>query len=1056
VAVTEPTDEAAGLAALERRRPDIVGLARLASVATIIEPPLLRRLRLELGGRVRAEQAGGHPAGGWHAGTEADLWFSDLAHVATAGQLTLRPAVLEVLRGQLGGPAHRATAGAARRLVVAAHREHTDMVRLEERIIWSSMIGDASDVGDAFERALATLKLHPERAAEVVRWFLQARRRLPASALAHDAGRRLLAAVAMHVDRVIAPEILAGDRFPDGLADLAPLSLPVTTVGVQVIPGGLRFVPPSDPDAGVLTLPHTRPLALEASWQDPGGDEHVAVVRADAGLAAALDGLAGRAVLRTISGQRYHVESTRSRRVVVALFGTVPGWTSLSDSEISRRVTAAHGAPEVTVQVVREPPDVYARPEILVVSDQVDLGRSGPALNAVMSGLARAVAHTGVGEGEVPAIVIDFSPLGNEVLADVMRPTLRGVEVPIWLGDTNDPEGTVAAAVGRIVANPRRLYTLDVRHALNVLQSVAVAFHVRLFHRAEVEDQQAEQALFDLPPEEDPDAPDVATATFHHVRGMCEWIFAGPVRGYLDGQDDPTQVPVEPREPQTGLLVDEMGRDYTSVGWSPSGERWASFEAYFSWFTQQWQAYARMLRDRLGAGLILNDYSVAMDDLEAARLAIGTAALPLGSDEVLPYMPYMSGGLFEPGSSHPSESRDRPREMEPPPRTVYPIERAHLPELITALAAPVLAAVEAEAAQRAARRQQQVPTTPDSIHLIVTVEPGSDSDELRWTLGNAGAELTQVVTRGGSAGLTRVVTRARGDSAEFARTLARTAFPSFPPGVIEDVSREIAAAFPAQFWSDLASVDAESGGRPMITFRSDLDVPWELAEARLPSKISLPPFLGCHAVVAQLPGRVSSLELTVGGDIAVIGPGYGGGRSSTLRGAEAEAAELVQHYGARRLPTDLGGVLGALRGDDRIGILHLTGHSVRSGDDIEPGLLLDDGSRLTSRELTYVRLASAPLVVLNTAGSTALAAAFLRAGAAAVIAAMWQVSDEAAAEFASRFYAGVLEEEVPPAEMLRRLRCGYRRGADGIGALAYRFFGHPSLVVRGDRAVPSA
>src|SRR5215472_17414193 len=92
-AVADDEIAAGVIARLARRRPDVVALARVASVAAVVEPALLRRLRLEVSGL-------GPGGGRLDAGTEADLWFSRLAHVATARQLTLGPAVAEILRRQ--------------------------------------------------------------------------------------------------------------------------------------------------------------------------------------------------------------------------------------------------------------------------------------------------------------------------------------------------------------------------------------------------------------------------------------------------------------------------------------------------------------------------------------------------------------------------------------------------------------------------------------------------------------------------------------------------------------------------------------------------------------------------------------------------------------------------------------------------------------------------------------------------------------------------------------------------------------------------------------------
>ena len=167
---------------------EVVDLARLASVASIVEPALLRRLRRRL-----------LPA--LDAGVEADLWFSSLTHVASATAWTMRAEVATLFRAQLAKPWYEQQRTAARRIVVEAHAGHSDMLRLEDTIIWESICGHDEGVERAFSRALATLDTSPEIAGDVVRWFGQAQRRLPPETLASAPAQRLSAVAGLHADR---------------------------------------------------------------------------------------------------------------------------------------------------------------------------------------------------------------------------------------------------------------------------------------------------------------------------------------------------------------------------------------------------------------------------------------------------------------------------------------------------------------------------------------------------------------------------------------------------------------------------------------------------------------------------------------------------------------------------------------------------------------------------------------------------------------------------------------------------------------------------------------
>jgi hypothetical protein len=665
---------AAALAEMAGRRPDVVALARVASVAAIVEPALLRRLRLGI-------PALAGPGWALDAGAEADLWFSRLAHVATAGQLTLRPAVAELLRDQLAEPRHGETARAARQIVMAAHAGHPDMVQLEERIIWSVVIGDTADVGRALDRALAAIRLGPDRAAEVVRWVMQARRRLPPAALRHPAGLRLLAAVAMHTDRIVPAEVLTASRFPDAVADVAPTGLPVTTVGAELLTGGIRFSLPYDqPSAAILTVPDTRPLVVEARWSDADGRARSTVIVAQPGTATALDGLAGPVVLRTLAGGRFQLRPARAREVTVAVFGGAAGGPdeSASGPELSS-IGSMVGLPDVTVRVLQEPADLYSsKPEVLVVGPGQPFAPGfGEFAAAFVRALERARAQAGTSDR--PGAIIRVRARASEASGDAHNawPDALDRQAPDLLeSDPFSTESTIASAVRGVVEHRARMYELDLPSALVMLQALALQFHVRASYGEEVGGEASERQLFDLT--EDPASPrgEPADATFQHVRALCEWIFAGPVQDYLDGREDPTQAEASAvREYETDLR-DGAGRRVYDPGWAPAGGRWPSFYEYLTWFIQQFHRYAELMRDRLAPRTLVNRYSVPVGELEACRLALGTAALPLGHDEI---------------------RERRPREAE---RALFAVERARLPGLISALAVPVLAAVAAARAER--------------------------------------------------------------------------------------------------------------------------------------------------------------------------------------------------------------------------------------------------------------------------------------------------------------------------------------------------------------------
>jgi len=949
---------------LSARRPDLVGLARLASVASVIEPPLLRRLRTEVGPLTPDNRLRGSAP--WDAGLESDLWFSSLAHVATAGQLTLRPDVLEVLRSQLASPGHAAEAKAARRVVEHAHEEHPDAIRLEERIIWSALQGDADDIGAALARALAALSLGPEHATAVVRWFLQARRRLPAAALEHEQGQQLAAAVALHVDRVIPPELLAANRFPEALAGLMPSSLPFTSIGVQLADGGLRFVPVTDAGAGMIDLPDTRPLVVEVTWETEAGETQVALVTAEEGSAAPLDGLGETAVLRTVAGTRIRIEARKSRQVVVALFGNAPLWSDFTDSQVSARLTRLLRDPDATVHVVRNPSDLTSKPEVLLIGS-IPKAVVRPALVSLAPKFAVAARRTRSGDGEPAAAMIAMPNASQDIIALVVDRAASTAGLPVTRATPKTQEALIIAMVTKILAHPLRMYTLDVQSARTMLQSLTVAFHLGVFSRDEASAEQLQDALRDLPADE-PEGYAEGLTIFDHVQRQSEHFFAGPVADYLAGAAHPIQPP-----------------------WGSDVER-SSFDTYVHWFVDRLHRYTELLGTHLPPRVVPVGYKVPTDVLDAVRVVVGTETLPPRFDE-------------------PVDSSDD---------TLYAVQRADLAGLIKVLAEPVLQAVDNEARYRASSRYGE----PDLRANIGDGAPDAVLDHRRLS------SLADWLAAGSWP--------PRSEGMKTPRTTA-------PEEEIRGLARRVADVINPDLWSRVRSTAQQITPRPLLLQLavSHLDIPWELAELDQPLDPSLPPFLGCQVAVAIAPDvprwqqQPPTLELS-GEQFAVMMPSASG-----LRGAEQEAEELIHRYGAQRLPDELDGLLSHLQAPD-IRVLHLAGNGA-SGP--SGGLLLANGELLTPNLVSNLILDSAPFVFLNADASTDLAAAFLKAGARAVVAPVWALSDTEASEFARGFYHETLTVGLPPTEVLRRLRCLYTQPDFGPTALSYRYYGHQNLTI---------
>ena len=105
---------------LRKRSPDAVKLARLASPAVIIEPELLRSLRVSV-------------ALGLNVGAEADLWFSSLVSSRSPDAITLKKPIAKALRAQLreswhNEPLERQRLEAARKVMEDVHKNLFEFV----------------------------------------------------------------------------------------------------------------------------------------------------------------------------------------------------------------------------------------------------------------------------------------------------------------------------------------------------------------------------------------------------------------------------------------------------------------------------------------------------------------------------------------------------------------------------------------------------------------------------------------------------------------------------------------------------------------------------------------------------------------------------------------------------------------------------------------------------------------------------------------------------------------------------------------------------------------
>jgi len=286
-------------------------------------------------------------------------------------------------------------------------------------------------------------------------------------------------------------------------------------------------------------------------------------------------------------------------------------------------------------------------------------------------------------------------------------------------------------------------------------------------------------------------------------------------------------------------------------------------------------------------------------------------------------------------------------------------------------------------------------------------------------------------------------------------------------------------------------------------------VPWELAAhpGVWPGVASGPggrsPFLGAHVAISRWlvtdeppppprPPAVLDIHRT-----AVVTARYQGVLGADpLPHAEQEAQRLIEalHPAAIAVRPALDDILALINGDPAADLLHFALHGRFDPLGVNGGLILPpDPDRplhphapvsLDENHIRSRQLKASAFVYLNAcqigAGDNRLlgdyggmAAAFLEAGAGAVLAPLWNITDSTAAAVAEEVYrtclgvrfsgdrpgsvgsAGSVGAVLPVAETLRRIRARYTEHAvqqevPGVDAtlVSFQLFGHPRLVLR--------
>ncbi|HEX7182766.1 MAG TPA: ATP-binding protein [Thermoanaerobaculia bacterium] len=279
----------------EARSPEILDLAAAISLASRVEPLLLRRARLELCPWV-------------HAGAEADLWYSPLVQVRSPKAMVFSPAVAHRLQRKLAEPGRRPGVDEAYNLLREVHAEAPESVRLEEEITWRALRApDDPEIPALLRKAVRSLVEGQQTG--LAEWAARALPRLPPEIRRiPEAWLLSLAASA----RLGGLALLAGP-MPDGILgdDLFWAARSAKTISVYLTRDGSALflsLQPGEAETAPVSVPAplTHPVLLEVTPEQ--GEPRLVFLQPGGPPPDPIPLETGTLRLRTASGEVFRVE----------------------------------------------------------------------------------------------------------------------------------------------------------------------------------------------------------------------------------------------------------------------------------------------------------------------------------------------------------------------------------------------------------------------------------------------------------------------------------------------------------------------------------------------------------------------------------------------------------------------------------------------------------------------------------------------------------------------------------------------------------------------------
>ncbi|MFE5816191.1 CHAT domain-containing protein [Streptomyces sp. NPDC056479] len=261
-------------------------LATVLSIATRIEPELIRAVRLRLLPHL-------------DVGAEADLWFCDWVGARTPEAIALLPECLPYLRAGLVQMME--TDPRLREIIEVVTEVHSGLspaLLLEERVTWDTLTGDTEAAAQHLNRALHALVR--QNRSGLAGWFAEAWKRLPVEARSTTTAWSLANATRPHVpslDPGTAPELTLATISSIATA-VGEARLGVQREGPALLLGDVRGT-----SAAAILVPDTHPRVVEVVT-----DSATRTVQVDASAVVHVEVGFGQISLRTGAGHVYELD----------------------------------------------------------------------------------------------------------------------------------------------------------------------------------------------------------------------------------------------------------------------------------------------------------------------------------------------------------------------------------------------------------------------------------------------------------------------------------------------------------------------------------------------------------------------------------------------------------------------------------------------------------------------------------------------------------------------------------------------------------------------------